>query len=292
MDVKPEWRGTSQHGKASDLSRWLVHLTRSEDDLISILTTGRIEARAPFGAGRYYSDVQRLHRSVCLTEIPLHELSRMTGRRPWGIVFDKEKLRVEFDAQPVWYLSDPSPQWQALRAAMDEAEDSLDAPIWKLTPFVESVRSRQATHPNDWRWEREWRVRGDLDFALSDIAMIVSSQAGATAIVDEVSIGVPWVSPDGGRPQWVDGFTEGWDAAIDQMLDRFYDTFTSLDDSLLPWDGEEKAYVQVVEFYDTTDAMEEVFGYLIPELHEAIESALNNQSFQWCLNFDLEHWGD
>ena len=292
MDIKPEWRGTRQHGGASDLSRWLVHLTRSEEDLISILSSGTIEARAPYGAGRYYSDVQRQHRSVCLTEIPLHELKRMTARRPWGIVFDKEKLRVNADAQPVWYLSDPSPQWEALRAAMDGAEGIPSAPIWRLTPFIDGVRGHQSMKPNDWRWEREWRVRGDLEFELSDIAMIVSNEAGATSILDEVSIGLPWVSPDGGRPEWVGGFTQGWDAAMDKMLNRFYETFTSVDNAGMPWDSEDKAYVQLVPFYDTTDAMEEVFGYLMPDLHEAIESALSGESYQWCMNFDLEHWGD
>ncbi|MFC0581739.1 hypothetical protein [Micrococcoides hystricis] len=269
-----------------------MHLTRSEDDLISILAGGTIEARAPYGAGRYYPEVQHLHRSVCLTEIPLHELGRMTQHRPWGIVFDKEKLRGKFNAQPVWYVSDPSPQWQALHAAMDGAARKSDAPLWRLTPFIESVRSLQSGNPNDWRWEREWRVCGDLEFELSDIAMIISSEAGATAIVDEVSVGLPWVSPDGGRAQWADGFTDGWDAAIDKMLDRFFETFTSLDNSGMPWDSEDKAYVQLVEFYETADAMDEVFGYLLPDLHEAIESALNDESYQWCLTFDLEHWGD
>lgn len=292
MDVKPEWQGTAQHGEASDLSRWLVHLTRSEDDLISILTTGTIEARAPFGAGRYYSGVQHLHRSVCLTETPLHELGRMTARRPWGIVFDKERLRLKSDAQPVWYLSDPSPQWQALRDAMDEAADMPNAPVWQLTPYIDGVRNRQSKRPNDWRWEREWRVRGDLEFELSDVSMIVSSEAGATAILDEVSVGLPWVSPDGGRPQWAGGFTEGWDAAIEQMLDRFHATFTSLDNAGMPWDSEDKAYVQLVEFHDTAYAMDEVFGYLMPDLYEAIESALTNESYQWSLTYDLEHWGD
>ena len=292
LDMKPEWRGTSQHREASDLSRWLVHLTRSEEDLISILAGGKIEAREPYGAGRDRRGVQHLHRSVCLTEIPLHELGRMTQRRPWGIVFDKEKLRGNFNAQPVWYLSDPSPQWSALRAAMDDAEQALDSPLWQLTPYIESVRSRQSTYPNDWRWEREWRVRGDLEFELSDIAMIIASKAGAMAIVDEVSVGLPWVSPDGGRAEWVDGFTAGWDAKIDQMLDRFYETFTSIDNSGMPWDSEDKEYVQLVEFYDTADAMDEVFGYLLPDLRDAIESALNNESIQWCMTYDLHHWGD
>ncbi len=194
-----------EHGNASDLSRWLVHLTRSEEDLISILKSGRIEAPIPYGAGKRYSIVRNRHRSVCLTEIPLHELGRMTTKRPWGIVFDKERLRAKFNAQPVWYVSDPSPQWDALNAAMQEAHSNVDSPIWKLTPFIERVRSRHNKVPNDWRWEREWRVRGDLEFDLAEVAMIVADKEGALAFFEEVSVGMPWVSPEDFTVRWSGG---------------------------------------------------------------------------------------
>lgn len=127
--MKPEWQGTAQHRSASDLPRWLVHLTRSERDLISILKTGMIEARKPYGAGRWCQGEHDRHRSVCLTETLLHELGRMTTRCPWGIVFDKERLRAKFNAQPVWYVNDPSPQWNALNAAMEEADGNPNSPI-------------------------------------------------------------------------------------------------------------------------------------------------------------------
>ncbi len=292
MELKPEWRGTGQHRAAGDLSRWLIHLTRSEEDLISILMNGTIEARAAFGAGRDYSVVQNRHRSVCLTETPLEELGRMTGRRPWGIVFDKEKLRARLNAQPVWYLADPSPQWGALRDAMDAARRDPDSPIWRLTPFIEGVRNRTSDYPNDWRWEREWRVPGHLDFELSDVAMIIADEEGKTTILDEVSVGLPWVSPDGDPPQWYDGFTRNWDASIDRMLDRFRETYTSIENSGMPWDSEDKDYVRLVEFWETEEAVFDVFGALIPELHDAIVSLLNDESCEWCPNYDLEHWGD
>lgn len=288
-EVKPEWQGTAQHGSSSDLSRWLVHLTRSEEDLISILKAAMIEARRPYGAGKSYSGLRDWHRSVCLTEIPLHELGRMTTKRPWGIVFDKERLRAKFNAQPVWYLSDPSPQWNALGVAMQEARSNLASAIWMLTPFIERVRSRQSESPNDWRWEREWRVRGNLEFDLDDVAMIVVDDEGAPAFFEEVSVGVPWVSPGDSTVQWSGGFTQGWEDEVGGMLERFHEQFVTVNDAGMPWDNDDEAYFPIVEILNTWDAMEETFGHLASELHEAIEQGLSDTSMFWCRTYDLAH---
>lgn len=287
--AKPEWQGTSQHQNASDLSRWLVHLTRSEVDLISILKSGRIEARSPYGAGKYFTGMQRRHHSVCLTEIPLDQIRRMTSNRPWGIVFDKERLRAKLGAQPVWYVNYPSPEWAAIGAAMEEARASEGAPIWKLTPFIEGVRSLQGQFPNDWRWEREWRVQGDLDFDLADIAMVIAEEEGAPAFLEEVSVGVPWISSDDVVVRWSGGFTGGWEKEVEDMLDRFQEQFVTVDNAGMPWDSEDKAYFPIVEILDTWDAMEEVFGYIVEDLSQAIEQALSGISMLWCRLYDLEY---
>lgn len=157
-----------------------------------------------------------------------------------------------------------------------------------LTPFIEGVRSRRTSFPNDWRWEREWRVPVHLEFDLTDIAMIVADDKGALAFFDEVSAGVPWMSSDDYSIRWSGGFTEGWDAEIDSMLERFHEQFVTVDEAGLPWDGEEKAYFQIVEILDTGDAMEEAFGHLAPGLHEAIEQGLDSTSMSWCRIYDLE----
>lgn len=288
-DMKPGWHGRTSHDKASDLSRWLVHLTRSEADLISILKTGRIEARVAYGAGRRFSVALHRHRSVCLTEIPLHELHRMTPRRPWGIVFDKERLRAKFNAQPVWYVSDPSPQWDALVVAMQESRGDARSPIWELTPFIESVRSFQSRFPNDWRSEREWRVRGDLEFDLEDVARIVVDDEGDPAFFDEISVGVPWVSPGDSTVRWSRGFTRGWDDEIDSMLERFHGQFVTGDSAGVVWDREYQRDFSMFPILDTEEAMEEAFGYLAPELYQAIRHWLDSTSTSWCRLYDLSN---
>ena len=146
--------GTSQHRAARDLSRWLVHLARTPDDLAGILVRGTIQARNSFGIARPHRRLLTRQDTVCFTEMPVSELGRMTSRgRRWGVGFDKEFLRARFDAQPVWYLSDPSPQSRAVQQMLDEGiaapGDGLDPsdPYWRLTPFIDTVRPRGSARP-------------------------------------------------------------------------------------------------------------------------------------------------
>lgn len=286
------WMGTPQHSDASDLSRWLVHLTTSEEALFSILSQGVIRASRPYTHSKYPSGFGKGQDVVALTEVPLTDLHRMTGRRGWGVVFDKERLRAKFAAQPVWYVADPSPQAEAMTLAMAQAAADPTAPIWDLAPFIEEVRSIQSGRPNDWRWEREWRIIGDLHFSMSDVHMVVTNEGGRPEFLPEVSVGVPWYSHEDFTTQWVDGISDSWNSAMDAMLERFGENFISPEDAALPWDGEDGAYVELVDFLEPWEAMDEVFGDLNPDLHEQIEAMLSARSPYWCRSYDIDHIAD
>ena len=290
--VNPDLLGTNQHKKARDLSRYLVHLTRSEGDLISILRSGQIEARKPFGIGKGFNIVAKRHYSVCFTEMPLTELERMFVKgRKWGIVFDKERLHQEFGAQPVWYLSRSTPQLEAVKTAMAEAADDANAPIWALTPYIENVRPRSSQFPNDWRWEREWRVRGDLEFDLNDVALLIIDEAGTPALLDQMEIGLPCMAPGDIEATWSGGFTQEWDTETQQMIDRFRDQFSTPEEAGGVWDKEDHQYYGLSgELVETEDAMVEVFGRLMPALHETIYNALEPRTEFWCRAY--EHASD
>lgn len=68
----------------------LVHFTRHIEDLVSILLTGRVEARNEFGFFPVWSAVRDRHLSACFTELPigdLHRVARAKGK--YGIAVNK-----------------------------------------------------------------------------------------------------------------------------------------------------------------------------------------------------------
>src|SRR5437867_3244543 len=113
-------------GRRSDLSGYLVHLTRDYDgksaknNLRSILRTRCVEARNVYCL--FMSEITKLPPTqanlfnvVCFTETPLSELNyivqTMEGRsaclKPYGLVFAKEVVR-QAGGNPVFYVNTAS----------------------------------------------------------------------------------------------------------------------------------------------------------------------------------------
>lgn len=165
--------------RRSDLSTFLVHLTRTSDGssakdrLISIVLGGVIEAVNPFGHAvsqlrnaRWSLENQRC---VCFTETPLEHIGLLTeeieGRQikfePYGLIITKKQAR-RLGVNPVWYLDiTPGHDWLTgpLNALIQRAigERNGGDPVFTLTPFVEQFGLGAGT-PKDFSWEREWRV--------------------------------------------------------------------------------------------------------------------------------------
>lgn len=284
-----QWVGTPQHPNAADLSRFLIHMTRSEADLASILTQGVLEARAVYGIASHIKSRADGQRTICFTEMPLAELTRMASRgRVFGIVFSKEKLRDTYGAQPVWYISEPSPEHSAMRELMKVGK-AVDSAVWKITPFIEGVRSTNRRGGSDWRWEREWRVLGDLRFELDDIAaVLIPTPEGEFEPITDISLGVPFITPDG-EFFWSGAFVEATDAAMELLVERFYENWTTPDGALLPLDRESRwGYAEVAPIYELDDAIYSEFEDFPAEVRSAISLALQDGSMLWCRVADAE----
>jgi hypothetical protein len=172
--------------RRSDLSTFLVHFTRDHpekqsavDALWSILSTGRIEARTPYGlaAGSTDSDVIESQRVVCFTETPLEHSWTMTRElaedrkmrfAPFGIAFTKTFARRNH-CNPVWYVNHTAGyDWptRALNAAVrvETRPPSDPESIYRVTPFIEQMGTWSPASRKEFWWEREWRKTGDLAF--------------------------------------------------------------------------------------------------------------------------------
>lgn len=164
--VDPAW---------TDMSDYVVHFAKPSpgrtayDNAISILHSGRIEARNAFGAGRTLPPARK---SVCFSEVPLHELKRLAAvRGPHGIGFRKEFL-VERDGGPILYAYKDTSHAKAVEAMVKSAANTPDHPIWSFAPFVDVPGIYGKIH-YQYEWEREWRVVGDLDFSTTDPALLI-----------------------------------------------------------------------------------------------------------------------
>jgi abortive phage resistance protein AbiGi (putative antitoxin) len=174
--------------RRSDLSTFLVHLTRDTEGgpapvaLRSMLGTGRIEARSPFGHAKLRllqgGRVPASQRCVCFTETPLEYthllLAKIDNRdvqfRPYGIAITK-RLARQRGVNPVWYL-DITPGHDWLAANLDNVLDRClangaftDPDVERLVPYVEQMGTRRAgdghvVYRKEFWWEREWRYCG------------------------------------------------------------------------------------------------------------------------------------
>lgn len=167
--------------KKRDFSPFLVHLTKDDDDnmmyakdaLDMILNQKTLKAFNHFclfstnlEKSRNIS-LQDKFKVVCFTETPIDQINvllmKVSGRnfkpKPYGLVFQKEYIRSE-GGNPVFYATTKiaNPLW-----SLYDGENTCEETC-KLLSLVNICQEG-----NDWHWEREWRIVGNLQFNLNNI---------------------------------------------------------------------------------------------------------------------------
>lgn len=234
--------------RRTDLSTFLVHLSRNQDaqsardGLLSIIRSGRLEARSSFGqaASKLRGDAAGLatQKCVCFTETPLEHvhllLQDIDGREfrfgPYGLALPK-RLGRQLGVNPVWYL-DITPalghNWltNPLNRIVDAAiaaGNFATSDIARLTPFVEQMGTRRdangaLVYRKEFWWEREWRHSGDL--MLPPRFMILCPEAEHAAIQMELghlANGRPLVDPNWGLEKIIANLAGFQSAEVDQL---------------------------------------------------------------------------
>lgn len=171
--------------KRSDLSTFLVHLTRTQhgqsakDRLKEIIKRCEIALGMPMGQAVSLLRKKQLgtdsQKCVCFTETPLEHVKFMLGRiegrqcqfEPYGVAITKRHGRKS-GVNPIWYVDiTPGHDWltEPLNKLIEEALQSQipfeKCAISKITPFIEQMGSGQDDTGGGYRkefwWEREWR---------------------------------------------------------------------------------------------------------------------------------------
>ncbi|WP_118837891.1 abortive infection system antitoxin AbiGi family protein [Salinibacter ruber] len=217
-------------GQRTDLSTFVVHLTRSGQDqsarenLIEMLEEGTIEARNPYGSavGPLRKEIENGNASqedldsqnvVCFTETPLEHMSlllrdiddldREMEYAPYGIGMTKKVARRN-EVNPVWYVDiTPGHDWliNPVNRLIDQAIESgnfRNSDIADVTPFIEQMGTGEDYRKEFW-WEREWRHSGN--FWLPNHFIIIAPEEDHTeidALVEEL-VGINGECVD---PRW------------------------------------------------------------------------------------------
>lgn len=181
-----------------------------------IIMSGEIKAVSPFGYFQYKvpwqpigrpwknlnSKVQRHWlRSVCFTETPIDhvhfQMREIEGRRlafqPYGLAFWEKSVRAK-GGNPIFYFDSNN---TAMRDAFDAMAISDDCEQYKtLLPMYDSFGPRLfGVGEVDFRWEREWRVAGDVSFDTHDIAFGICDQSEIPYFENMVDQKFPFVDP-------------------------------------------------------------------------------------------------
>lgn len=205
----------------------------AKPSLEEILQSHRIEARSPFGyfklkINRYRKYNQQVYdnggvqpddiKSVCFSEAPLNELSSfynaVTAKRnkykKYGLGFWQEEIRNK-GCNPIFYVDSRKKHLLNALDSIHELEDSKKEP---LMPLIETFgppvleQARQKGGYSDFRWEREWRKKGSLDFKNEDVAFGICPEPEVSSFESMVNNSFPFIDPDWGEARLKEHLTK------------------------------------------------------------------------------------
>lgn len=267
------------HPVWGDMSDYVVHFTKSEKTLGKILTSGCLKASGPYGFSyfRALPEVKDRHQSVCFSEIPLDQLERLTKRHgQYGIGFTKDFVRSRQGAR-VWYVDEGTVQAANLSGQLEalKVAGAWTHPLWDLTPFMDLVMPSKGYV---WDWEREWRVRNDFHFELTDVAFVITPEE-----VDELPFEGIYLHPD--FYPIVAASLPSLEEHVEGLLEKFHQTFED-PANCLPVDGGE--YVWIVSEWDTEDAVYYLFEDEQQAIRDELVDYLNGVSTVWVRSTDMD----
>jgi hypothetical protein len=196
-------------------------ILKAEDSLRGILagTSPIILARSPFsifkmiGINTGKTVKKNIHpdalKAVCFSETPLRELSSFykatQDPKNWTLKTNKyQKFGLAFSADlvrsrgghPVFYYDRRN---STIRDSVEKiAEDTFIAATKDLLFLYEPFGPKilEPSKELDFRWEREWRVRGDFKFSFDDVAFGICPESKIQEFEKLIHNKFPFIDPD------------------------------------------------------------------------------------------------
>jgi hypothetical protein len=198
-----------------------AHTVIAEDSLRKILTSTQpiLKACSPFGVfktiGINVGTKKKLGihpnslKSVCFSETPLRELPSFykatQDPKNWNIKTNKyQKFGIGFSTNfirtkrgnPVFYYDRRN---QDIQQSIESLADSNNLPtthriLYLCEPYGPKILEPQKEV--DFRWEREWRINGDLTFNFDEVAFGICPEVKIPEYEKLVKKAFPFIDPD------------------------------------------------------------------------------------------------
>lgn len=190
-------------------------IVSARQSLIDIISGSSIQAKSPFGYFNYKvpfngnNPTSRVIRnwlfSVCFTETPVDHIyvqceaiqGRQLSFQPYGLAFFEESIRRS-NGNPVMYFDSNNTR---IKAALDSLIVLPNCNLYSDTMilyegFGPPIYNVQGVTEIDFRWEREWRIKGNYNFNLeNDVAFGICPTNEITHFETLTGNRIPFIDP-------------------------------------------------------------------------------------------------
>jgi len=164
----------------SDMSSYVTHLTRESDKSDNPLDTllKIIDDRKLIGSNNK-GFIQGSERAVCFQDAPLSGIVQNVYQnqvqeskiryRGFGLMFSKD-YAFKKGARPVIYET------------KEEARGKFPLELWRVVTFD----LNDSTNFIDWTHEREWRAKGDFEFEIEELIILIPNYVAYQQLIKEL----------------------------------------------------------------------------------------------------------
>ncbi|MGG2057374.1 DUF2971 domain-containing protein [Lysinibacillus pakistanensis] len=174
----------NRHKNRNDISAYLTHLTKPQNNLDAVEVLIKIlKERRLLGSGRN-GFIKGTERAVCFQDAPVNGIAQN--------ILHEENMREEFGGKVRYQgvglmLPKPYVFKQGGRPVIYEDKDIASKLFSDVNWRVVTMNFNDRNNIIDWSHEREWRIKGDFEFDLSKVYVVLSGGTAYRKFMENVS---------------------------------------------------------------------------------------------------------
>lgn len=173
----------NRHRNRNDISAYLTHLTKPQDNLNSVEVLIKIlKEKKLLGSGRS-GFIKGSEKAVCFQDAPVNGIGQN--------VLHEERMRKEFGGKIRYQavgLMFPKPYIfkKGARPVIYEDKEVASNLFADVSWRVVTMNFNDRDNIVDWSHEREWRMKGDFEFDLSYVYVVLTKGSAYKFFIENV----------------------------------------------------------------------------------------------------------